>query len=137
MVGDMNTSHHETGRTTVLVALAVAVVIALAGGAFWLLNDDKESEKFGDCADATYQLAVENEDSGLEVSFELQASQPGEDWYLRLMQDGDVLLEGPRTTDEDGELEVDAYAKEGDGDEFSVEFSRADVEDNCNVSLTH
>ena len=133
----MNTSHQKTGRTLVIVALAVAVVLTLAGGAFWLLRED-ESEKLGDCAGATHQLAVESEDSGLEASFELQASQAGEDWYVRLMQDGDVLVEGPRTTDEDGEIEVDAYTQDRDGDdEFAVDYSRADVEDDCSVSLTH
>lgn len=132
-----NTSRNDMGLTMVIVALAVAAVITIVGGAFWLTRD-QESEKFGDCAGTAHQLSVESEDGNLEASFELQANQPGEDWYVRLMQDGDVLVEGPRTTDEDGEIEVDAYAKDNDGsDEFTVEFSRADFEDNCSVSLSH
>lgn len=121
-----------------MVALAIALVLTVAGGTFWMLRGDDESEKGGNCGNAAHQLAVETEDSGLEASFELQASQPGEDWYVRLMQDGDVLVEGPRTTDEDGEIEVDAYAQDGDGgDEFSVDFGRSGSDDDCTVSVQH
>jgi hypothetical protein len=106
-------------KKIVLAGLTVAVVVAGLGVGAWLLLREDEVTDRGTCGGATYEFAAEADDGALEVSFELQSSGPGETWELTLLQDGDLLLDGTRTTDEDGEVDIDAVADE-DADEFEV-----------------
>jgi hypothetical protein len=108
-------------KKALLALAAVVAVVAVGGGTALALSggdDDKESR--GTCGGNAYELAVEREDGGLEVTFELQSAAPGETWDVLVEQGGTTLLDGSRTTDEDGELDVDVPAHEKDGDTFTV-----------------
>ncbi len=101
-----------------LAGLAVVILAGLGVGAWLLLREDEVDDR-GTCAGASYEFSAEPEDGALEVSFELQSSGPGETWEIALLQDGDPLLDGTRTTDEDGEVDIDAIADE-DAKTFEV-----------------
>ena len=103
-------------RTAVGVA---AVLGAVAFGASACGEDSEKTER-GNCGSASYELSVDKEDKGLEVTFELQSAGPGESWNVVIEQDETTLLDGQRQTDEDGELDVDAFADEADGKSFKV-----------------
>lgn len=108
-------------KKALLALAAVLVVVAIGGGAALAMNGgDDEKDSRGTCGGNAYELAVEQEDGGLEVTFELQAAAPGERWDVLVEQGAKTLLDGPRTTDEDGELDVDVPAHEKDGDAFTV-----------------
>lgn len=116
-------------------AVAVLVLVAVGIGAWLLLRGDDEATSRGTCDGSTYELSVENEDDALEVTFELQSTAPGETWEVLVEQEGEPLLAGDRQTDEDGELDIDAVGRDGDGDEFTVTATPAEGEP-CTATLT-
>lgn len=95
------------------LAVAILVVIAAVAGIVWSQSDDAEARESGSCDGASFVLESEREDNTTEVSFEVQANEPGQAWQVQIKQGDDVLTEGTRTTDEDAEIDVDAYAVEG------------------------
>ena len=101
-------------RTKIVgLAVAILVVIAAVGGVVWWQGSDAEARDAGSCDDASFVLESEHEDNATEVSFEVQATEPGQTWQVQIKQGDKVLTEGSRTTDEDAEIDVDAYAIEG------------------------
>lgn len=112
-------------KKALLALAAVVVVVAIGGGTALAIGGDDDTESRGTCGGNAYELAVEQEDGGLEVTFELQAAAPGESWDVLVEQGGTTLLDGARTTDEDGELDIDVPAHEKDGDEFTVTATSA------------
>lgn len=119
-----------------LLALAAVVVIAAVAIGSWIaFGGEDDVETRGTCGGNAYTLAVEDEDGGLEVTFELQAAAPGETWAVLVEQGGNTLLEGERSTDEDAELDIDAPASSDDGDEFTVTATPASGEP-CTATVT-
>lgn len=83
----------------------------------------------------TWELSAEAEDGGTEVSAELQSAAPGEAWQVELMRGDTALLTGERTTDEDGEIDVDAFSDGNPGDAtYAVTFGPPDGEP-CTATL--
>jgi hypothetical protein len=114
---------------------AAAVVVGL--GSWWAVGNAVESQttERGTCGGATWELNAEAEDGGTEVSAELQSAGPGEEWQVELTRDDTSLLTGTRTTDEDGEIDVDAYSDGNPGDAtYAVTFTPADGEP-CTATL--
>ena len=117
---------------------AVAAAAVVAGlGTWWAVEESVEAQtsERGTCGSATWELGAEAEDGGTEVSAELQSSGPGETWEVALERGGTSLLTGTRTTDEDGEIDVDAFSDGNPGDAtYSATFTPADGEP-CTASL--
>ena len=116
-------------------AAAAAVVVGL--GSWWAVNAavDTQTTERGTCGGATWELSAEAEDGGTEVGAELQSAGPGEVWQVELTRDGTSLLSGERTTDEDGEIDVDAHTSGNPGDAtYEVTFTPADGEP-CTATL--
>ena len=95
---------------------AAAVVVGL--GSWWAVGNAVEAQttERGTCGGATWELSAEAEDGGTEVSAELQSAGPGEEWQVELTRDDTSLLTGTRTTDEDGEIDVDAFTADDSAD---------------------
>ena len=102
------------------LAVAILVVIAAVAGVVWWQSNDAEARDAGSCDDASFVLESEHEDNATEVSFEVQATDPGQTWQVQITQGDKVLIEGSRTTDEDAEIDVDAYATEGAGSDITA-----------------
>ncbi|GAA1148006.1 hypothetical protein [Nocardioides aquiterrae] len=119
-----------------LIAVAAVVAIALVAGGAWLAlrGGDDEKTARGTCGTTTYELSAENDDTGLEVTFELQSEAPDETWNVVVEQDGSTVLEGDRRTDEDAELDVDVTVNEDDGTSFRVTATPEEGEA-CTASL--
>ncbi len=97
-------------RTRIVIATVVAlVVVVVVGGLVWWQSGDDEVREAGSCDGASYTLESEREDDTTEVAFEVQASEPGQTWEVVVEHDGESLIEGTRMTDEDAEIDVDAY----------------------------
>lgn len=97
-------------------ATAVGVVAAVAIAGWPALGEDGAQQQ-GTCASVVYQLQVEPDDGALEVNFEVQSSAPGEVWDVVIEQNVTTLFEGQRTTDEDGEIDIDVPTRAiGDND---------------------
>jgi hypothetical protein len=118
-----------------LIALAAVVVVAaVAVGAWLALGGDDDIEARGTCGGNAYELAVEEDDGGHEVTFELQTAAPGETWQVVVEQDGEQLLATERTTDEDAELDLDVPS-DGEGDEYVVTATPTSGEP-CTATVT-
>ena len=116
-------------------ATAAAVVIGLGG--WWAVDRSVEAQttERGSCGSATWELSAEAEDGGTEVSAELQSSGPDETWDVELTRDDTSLLTGTRTTDQDGEIDIDAFSSGNPGDAtWTVTFTPADGEP-CTADL--
>jgi len=106
------------------VAAVLVVVTAGAATAGWLLTGDHEVSDRGSCGEVGHELSVEREDGGREVSYELRSAAPGETWSLVVEQGGTPLLTADRTTDADGEIDVDLLADPDADPHVSVAASR-------------
>ena len=123
-------------KKAVIGGVAAAAVV-IGAGSWWAIDSQVEAQttERGTCGGATWELSAEGEDGGTEVSAELQSSAPGEEWQVELTRDDTSLLTGARTTDEDGEIDVDAYSSGNPGDAtYAVTFTPADGEP-CTATL--
>ena len=120
-----------------LLAAAVVVVLVLVAVGAWLVlgGGDDEKTETGSCGDSTYELTVEDDNGGVEVSFELQTPRPDETWTVVVSQGETPLLDGERRTDEDAELDVDVTAQKDAGDQFTVTATPPDGEP-CTATIT-
>lgn len=109
-----------------LVAALLVVVAAVVGVVLWQ-GDDAEARDAGSCEGASYSLESEREDNATEVSFEVQATEPGQTWEVEITQGDDVLTKGTRTTDEDAEIDVDAYPLEGASGDITATATFGDL----------
>lgn len=120
-----------------LLALAAVVVVAAVGFGTWTaFADTGDKTVRATCDNRSTELSVEDDDNGLEVSYELQSTGPGETWTVVITQGETTLLEGERQTDEDAELDVDAFADENGSDEFTAVATPADGGAACTTTLT-
>lgn len=115
------------------LAVALLVVIAAAAGVVVWQGGDAEARDAGQCDNASYVLESEREDNATEVSFEVQSNEPGQTWEVQIKQGDEVLTEGTRTTDEDAEIDVDAYAIEGAGGDITATATQG--EQTCTATL--
>lgn len=124
-------------KKALMALVAVVVVAAVAFGSWAAFADDGDDKTArGTCESRTTELTVEQEDGGLEVSFELQSTAPGETWDVVIQQGDTTLLEGQRQTDEDAELDVDAPADENGSNEFTATATPAAGGESCTATLT-
>jgi hypothetical protein len=122
-------------KKIVIIAVVAAVLVAAGVGTALALRGDDERTTRGSCGSATYELATESEDGGLEVTFELQSAAPGETWDVVVEQDGTPLWQGERVTDDEGELDVDVLADEDRGDAFAVTATPAAGAEPCTARV--
>ena len=114
-------------RTKIVIATVMAlVVVAVVGGLVWWQSGDDGARQAGSCDGASYTLETEREDNTTEVSFEVQANEPGQTWEVRIEHDGEALVEGTRTTDEDAEIDVDAYLPQDATGEITATATQGD-----------
>ena len=116
---------NRTKITGIAVALLV-VIAAVAAIVWWQQDDDAGTREAGNCDGASYVLETEREDNTTEVSFEVQANEPGQAWEVQITQGDEVLVEGTRTTDEDAEIDVDAYVVEGASGDITATATQGD-----------
>jgi hypothetical protein len=113
----------------VVIGGAAAAVVVAGLGTWWAVDRSADAQltERGTCGSATWELSAEAEDGGTEVSAELQSSAPGGTWEVVLMRGDTTLLSGTRTTDDDGEIDVDAFSSGDPGDAtWTVTFTPAD-----------
>jgi NADPH-dependent ferric siderophore reductase len=101
-------------------AVGALAVVGIGAGAWVAFGSEDEVVERGSCAGTAYELTVDEDDNGLELDFELQSSGPLEVWVVQVSQGDTVVLEGERTTDDDGELDLDVAVDEDGAETFEV-----------------
>jgi hypothetical protein len=95
-------------RSIVVAVLAVGLVAAgnAAPPAAWA--DDPEVKKEGPCSGASeWKLEVRLEDDDtFRVRWEADSGIAGQRWRMKLRQNGTLIASSVRTTDEDGEAQL-------------------------------
>jgi hypothetical protein len=94
--------------------------LALAGGAMGIAATtglvfpssasaaDVEREKAGTCsASSRWELNLEREFGVIEIDLDLDTPRAGQTWVIRLKHDGTLFEKVRRTSDREGEVEVD------------------------------
>jgi hypothetical protein len=67
-----------------------------------------------------YELAVDREDGGFEVSADLDDTTPGSRWKVVLRQDGRRVVNSVLTADGEGDLDVDRFRPDTAGSDRFV-----------------
>ena len=84
-------------RSGLLAALGMAALTMTM--ALPVAARDGDVQRTGDCSgQATWKLKAGPRDGGLEVEFEVDQNRNGQQWRVRLSDNGDVFFRGIRTT---------------------------------------
>ena len=124
-------------RTRIVAAVTAAglVVGSLGIGVWAAFGEDAEANQRGTCAASAYELSLEDDDGGQELSFELQATAPAQTWTVVVQQGDLVVLQGERLTDEDAELDLDTPIDADGASDFTV-TATPEQGDVCVVTLS-
>ena len=124
-------------KKKVLAVTATAAIAgaAIGGGAWLAFGADAETAERGACAGSAYELSVGDDDGGLELEYELQSTSPGEVWNVVVTHGDAVLFAADRTTDEDGELDLDTLVDPDGATVFTVTATPTQG-DPCVASVT-
>lgn len=121
------------GKTvrTLLAGMIVLAVFAMAPAAS---AGGAEVIREGQCSDSSdWKLKLKNEDSGIEVEFEVDSNVSGQDWKVKIFQNGDKIYNKTRTTHgASGSFEVNIVADDTSGvDKFRGRAKNPDTGELC------
>jgi hypothetical protein len=78
--------------------------------------DGREVDKHGRCSGAAHwELDADHEGGRLEMEFEVNAQKAGVNWKVKLSHNGSVFDSLTKTTNHEGNFEVDRYVKDASG----------------------
>jgi hypothetical protein len=119
---------------------AAGLTAALAGGAVPLAlaaPAQADTEKRGSCAGARYDFDVDRDDGRFEVAFEIDSDRAGQQWRLVLRHEGRRIVRDVRTTDREGEVDVERRRPDTAGaDTFRARAVRLGTGQSCSVTIT-
>ena len=98
--------------TTALVATAAAGTAVLTAA-----PANADVERRGSCAGAVYELNVDRERSGFEVSGDLEGARAGSEWQVAVRHDGKVVTSRVLHADHEGELDVETWRRNTEGED--------------------
>jgi hypothetical protein len=111
-----------------LVAVPLAVVSASPASA--------DTEKHGSCGRGHFELDVDRERGGYDVSFDIDGVRPGSDWRVRLTHDGKLVTKRVRHADREGEVELDRWRPDTKGkDVFRVKATNIHSGASCKATI--
>lgn len=128
-------------RSTIAAAgiglVAVAIPVAAAGPASAV--PEREIDRKGSCSmgKATYDFDVEKERNGnFDVDFELDG-KAGQEWKIKMKHGKAVYYSAVRTTDREGEVDLDRDRKNTKGkDTFRVKATNLGTNEVCKATIT-
>lgn len=118
---------------TVAAAGLVAVPLGLVGAS----PAHADTERHGSCGRGTYELDVDRENRGYEVSFDLDGVRTGSTWRVKLLHDGKVVTKRVHRADREGEVDIDRWRPNTKGtDTFKVITKNTRTGASCSASIT-
>jgi hypothetical protein len=121
-------------KTMTRAAVAVAVVMTVAGAATPAMAGSDDVIRRGSCTGASdWKLKLSPEDGRLEVEFEVDSNVVGQTWNVRLFQNGTRIFAGSRqTTGPSGSFELRRLANNTAGrDSFRARAANASTGEVC------
>ncbi|PUA79022.1 hypothetical protein [Nocardioides currus] len=120
-------------RLTALAGATALVAAPLTVLAMAPANADVDRN--GRCGAGVYELSVDRERGGYDVDAGIDGVKPFSRWTFTLTHDGKRLTKVTRTADDEGEVDVDAFAKNTRGkDTFA--FTATSGAAKCGTSIT-
>jgi hypothetical protein len=114
-------------------ALALAVPTALVAAA----PAHADVERRGACGAGQYELSVDREDGGYEVSADIDRVAPGSRWRVVLRHDGERIARVVRRADHEGDLDVDRQRPNTSGrDVFKFRAKRLGHSTSCSARVS-
>jgi hypothetical protein len=133
----------RSGRTAVIGG--VAATMLAAGIPFATMSQASAGrsssggvEKEGRCSDgrSRFNFEVEREDGGFKADFEVRKARPGQQWRVKLFHDGNRFYNEVRTTNGDGEIEVERRRPNTSGqDRFRARARNLGTGELCSVTI--
>ena len=114
---------------TVLVGIAALTLAAAPAVA----NEDDVIERGACSGRSDWKLKASPEDRGIEVEFEVDQNVNGDEWRIRIFQDGERVFAGVRTTrGPSGSFEARIVADDGAGtDRFTARARNLSTDETC------
>jgi hypothetical protein len=115
--------------TAVALAVPTALVVAAPAHA--------DVERRGACGAGSYELSVDREDGGYEVSADVDRVAPGSRWRVVMKHDGQRFYRNVLRADHEGELDVDRQRGNTSGrDTFTFRAKRLGHPVACSARVT-
>lgn len=123
----------STTRITALTGITALIATPLAFATMAPASADVD--RHGACGAGVYEFSVDRERSGYEADASIEGVKPGSQWTLVVRHNGKRVTKVTRIADHEGEVDVDAFAKNATGkDTFSFAATSGSV--SCKNSIT-
>lgn len=120
-------------RVTALAGITALVAAPLAFATIAPANADVDRN--GACGTGFYEFSVDRERGGYDLDASIENVQPGSTWTFVVRQDGKRLTKVTRTADNEGEVDMDSFAKNTAGkDKFA--FTAMSGASKCGSTIT-
>lgn len=120
-------------------ALTGAAVLAVPTAASAIpVRAEVERDKEGRCTStSTYELNLEKEGRWIDVDLDIDTRRAGQKWKVKVTHEGKTVYNKTRTTDREGEFDVDKYVKNTRGkDKVTFKATNRSTGEVCSASLT-
>ncbi len=120
-------------RIIPIVTLLGLAFASLASPAAAAVNSPLDVERRGACSGTSHwELDLERHHGRIEVDFEVDTHSPGDVWRVVLRHDGDVFFRDRRTTDHEGDFDVDRLVTDREGtDRFTASATTHSTGETC------
>lgn len=122
-------------RTTALIG--TGVLLAVPAATLVAAPAHADAERHGSCGRGQYELSVDREGSGFEVSADLDNVKPGSRWTVVLRHDGNRIFKRTVRADAEGDLDVERWRADTAGlDTFKFRATRVNGSATCSARIT-
>ncbi|MET1059741.1 MAG: hypothetical protein ABWX84_09095 [Nocardioides sp.] len=126
----MNTLRKSTAALGITALLAVPAALVTASPA------NADNERGGSCGGARFELNVDRENGGFEIDADVDNAAPGSRWRIVLKHDGKTYYNKVRTTDNEGDVDVERFRKNTAGkDRFGLRVKNVRTGKVCRTSI--
>lgn len=123
--------------TRTATAAAATLAVAMPTAALVAAPAQADTERQERCAGGIVELSVDREAGRWEVDAQVDNMSAGQRWRIVLKQDGRRYFRDVRTTDREGELDVDRRRADTSGrDTFRMKATRLSDGTTCRVAVT-
>lgn len=122
-----------------ITALTAATALVAAPASLFLTAGPAQADvdRSGSCGGGRYELSVDREDGGYDVSVDLDRLAPGSTWRVVIRHEGRTIAKVVRTAERDGDVDVERFARGTAGKEtFSFTAKRVGTRTSCGTSVT-
>jgi hypothetical protein len=124
-------------KRTIALTTVGALVAAPAALVLTAPSASADVDRRGTCGGGSYELSVDREDGGYDVSVDLDRVAPGSRWKVVVRHEGKVVANVVRRAERDGDLDVERWVRNTPGNEtFRFTAQRVGSRTSCGATVT-